>query len=141
MTKIQSHVILVLLILYFVWPRFMRVKTKTKKIINFKVKKGKNKYNMMGWRIKRLQFLKIIFVAIKAKTLVGPCWILDRLVGDNFPFETIVYGLKSELKNMKYHKKTLIESSLFLKEKLAVLNFLMIIFLTNLVERQWYHDL
>ena len=46
---------------------------KNQKIINFKVKKGKNKYNMMGWRIKRLQFLKIIFVAIKAKTLVGPC--------------------------------------------------------------------
>ena len=88
-TKVWSYVILVLLIPYFIRSRFTCIKTKTKKskkfeirckIINFKVKKGKNKYNMMGWRIKRSQVLKIIFVAIKAKTLARYGQKVDFLI-------------------------------------------------------------
>ena len=48
--------------------------------MSFKAKKGKNKYNMMGWRIKRSQVLKIIFVAIKAKTLARYGQKVDFLI-------------------------------------------------------------
>ena len=42
-----------------------------RKITNFKAKKGKkNKYNMIGWQIKKSQYLKIHFTTIKTKTLI-----------------------------------------------------------------------
>ena len=41
------------------------------KITSFKAKNGKNKYNKIGWQIKRSQYLKIHFTAIKNKTLIG----------------------------------------------------------------------
>lgn len=37
---------------------------------------------------------------------VGSCWILNRIVGHIFPFKTIVYKPKSELKLIRYHKNT-----------------------------------
>ena len=39
--------------------------------MNFKAKKGKNKYNMFEWWIKKSQLWKIHFTAIKTKTLTG----------------------------------------------------------------------
>ena len=67
----------------------------------FKAKKGKNKYNMFEWSIKKSPHLKIHFTVIKTKTLtakswlfdpmVGLCQILDHLVEHIFPFEMIVY--------------------------------------------------
>ena len=41
------------------------------KIMNFKAKKGKNKYNKNERWIKRSQYLKTIFLAIKTKIQTG----------------------------------------------------------------------
>ena len=105
------------------------------KIMNFKAKKGKNKYNMFKRWIKKSQHLKNPFynkydqnpnrVWSKSSLFdptIGSYWILDHLVGHIFPFETIVYGPKLELRWMRYHKntKTLIKSSLYFSGKLVV---------------------
>ena len=48
-------------------------------------------------------------IAIKTKNpnrVWSKSWILDRLVGHIFPFEMIVHGTKSELKEMRYQQKT-----------------------------------
>ena len=54
--------------------------------------------------------------------MVESCWILDCLVGHNFPFKTIVYRPKLELEWMRYHKntETLIRFALNFSGKLAV---------------------
>ena len=101
----------------------LRVKIKKNwkfcKIMNFKTKKGKNKYNMIGRWIKKSQHLKKSFYNDKGQypnwlwlkswlfdLTIGLCWILDHLVGYIFPFDTTVYELKSELKWIRYHKNT-----------------------------------
>ena len=50
------------------------------KITSFQAKKGKNKYNTNGWQIKRSQYLKIHFIAIKTKTLIGYSKKVDFLI-------------------------------------------------------------
>ena len=50
------------------------------KITSFKAKKGKNKYNTIGWQIKRSQYLKIHFAAIYTKTLIGYGQKVDFLI-------------------------------------------------------------
>ena len=116
------------------------VKTKTRKkkfeIVQnyeFQTQKGINKYNMFEWRIKKSQHLKNPFYRKSGQNLnrvwskswlfdltIGSCWILHR-VGNIFPFETIVYELKLNLKWMRYHKntETLIKSSLYFSKKLS----------------------
>ena len=105
------------------------------KIMNFKAKRGKNKYNMFKRWIKKSQHLKNPFYnkydqnpnRVWSKSshfdlTIGSYWILDHLVGHIFPFETIVYKPKLELRRLRYHKntKTLIKSSLYFSGKLAV---------------------
>ena len=102
----------------------IKIKTKnSKKLENFQNckfqrQKGSNKYNTIGWQIKRSQYLKIHFTAIKTKTLIEYgqkvdfwfyrwiTWILDRLITHIIPFEMIVYRPKSELKQIRYHQNT-----------------------------------
>ena len=103
-------------------------------IMNFKDKKGKNKYNILEWWIKKSQYLKNPFyrksnqnpnwVWLKSwlfDLTIGSYWILNHLVRHIFPFETIVYRPKSELKRIRYHKntETLIKSSLYFSKKLS----------------------
>ena len=45
-----------------------------------KPKMVKHKYNTIGWRIKRSQYLKIHFTAIKTKTLIGYSKKVDFLI-------------------------------------------------------------
>ena len=81
------------------------------KIMNFKAKKGKNKYNMLEWWIKKSLHLRNPFYKKSYQNLnqvwskswfidptIGSCWILDRLVGHIFPFEKIFYEPKIGVK-------------------------------------------
>ena len=119
---------------------YVKTKTRKKKFeivqnYEFQTQKGKNKYNMFEWRIKKSQHLKNPFYRKSGQNpnrvwskfwlfdlIIGSCWILDLLIGNIFPFEMIVYELKLELKWMRYHKntKTLIKSSLYFSGKLTV---------------------
>ena len=96
------------------------------KITSFKAKKGKNKYNTNGWQIKRSQYLKIHFTAIKTKTLIGYSKKVDFFIRQldhmnfgpsgraHFPFETIVYRPKSEVKQIRYHQNTKNPNKIFI---------------------------
>ena len=104
------------------------------KIMNFKAKKGKNKYNMFKRWIKKTHLKNPFYNKYDQNSnqvwskgslfypTIGSYWILDHLVGHIFPFETIFYGTKLELRRMRYHKntKTLIKSLLYFSGKLAV---------------------
>ena len=85
-----------------------RVKTKTKtkknwkrcKIMNFKSKRDKNKYNMFEWWIKSHNNLKIQFTAIKTKTLTGYGQNVDFFIWplDHVEFWIVLYGIVFPLK-------------------------------------------
>ena len=80
--------------------------------------KGKNKYNTIGWQIKRSQYLKIHFTAIKITILIEYGQKVDFLIRPldrvnfgpsrraHFPFQTTVYRPKSELKQIRYHQNS-----------------------------------
>ena len=119
---------------------YIKTKTRKKKFetvqkYEFQTQKGKNKYNMFEWKIKKSQHLKNPFYRksghnpnrVWSKSwlfnlTIGSCWILDRHIGNIFSFKTIVYKPKSKLKQMRYHKntETLIKSSLYFSRKLTV---------------------
>ena len=61
------------------------------KITSFKAKKGKNKYNMIEFWIKGLQYLKTLLIAIETKTLIENGHKVDFLIqsSDQVEFWTI----------------------------------------------------
>ena len=68
--------------------------------MNFKAKKGKNKYNMFEWWIKKSQHLKIYFTAIKTKILTEYGQKVEFFIRllDCVEFWTILYDIISHLK-------------------------------------------
>ena len=115
--------------------RLEKKSLKQYKTMNFKPKKGKINTTCLNGESKSHNIWKNPFYRKSGQNpnlvwskfwlfdlTIGSCLILDLLVGNIFPFEMIVYELKSELKWMRYHKntKTLIKSSLYFSGKLTV---------------------